>query len=446
MLTIVRALAGLILGLVVFAGLLYLLVVVNFSQNLVESEVYDVAISDTDAYNRIYDEVLVDEALEDQTTDLLGGLDLTGDGDQAASHQRAVETLREVLPPAYLQEQTEDNIDRFTSYLRYEREDLEVYIFLEEPLGRIEAASLNVVHQYIDNLEIEEPATSGCSLDSLRQLALASAEASAQISNGQLPQSAPSLNILTRECREREFELWFNLVLDSPLMNSQAAEILEGRLEELRDPFVEGDTRVFLKAVADPLVKHLVDDAVSDIRRELQRNDRFDVLQWLADESGDATKEDIEEQAETLREVVSTANGPGRYAALAMVIVGILLMAVVHLPNPANMLRWPGITLAIGGGICLIVGFVLSSAIPGQFNDAIARAASYSADVPVSAVRLAGDLAESFARQATAGFIPMAVIVIAIGGVLAVASLTIGALSGVARRILPGSGGNRQNR
>ena len=34
-------------------------------------------------------------------------------------------------------------------------------------------------------------------------------------------------------------------------------------------------------------------------------------------------------------------------------------MAAVHLPRPAEMLRWPGITLVMGGGVCLIVGFVL---------------------------------------------------------------------------------------
>ena len=59
MATLLRAAAGLVLGMVVFAGLLYLLVVVNFSQRLEDSEVYRDAIQETDAYNRIYDEVLV---------------------------------------------------------------------------------------------------------------------------------------------------------------------------------------------------------------------------------------------------------------------------------------------------------------------------------------------------------------------------------------------------
>ena len=66
-------------------------------------------IQNTDAYNRIYDEVLVDEALEDYTGDLLGGIEVE-------DQDEAVEILRDVMPPAYLREQTEDNIDRFTGF------------------------------------------------------------------------------------------------------------------------------------------------------------------------------------------------------------------------------------------------------------------------------------------------------------------------------------------
>ena len=435
MMTILRALAGLVLGMVIFAGLLYYLVVVNFSQRLEDPEVYNVAISDTDAYNRIYDEVLVDEALEDHTENLLGGLDVS-------VNDEAVNLLRDVMPPAYLQEQTEENVDRFTGFLRHERKDLEIYVLLKEPLERIEPAVLGKVYQIIDDLTIVEPASSGCSISALQRLAVDSAKPYSELSDGEFPDSSPSLNILTRECREREYDQWLDLVLDDPAMNSQAALILDTKKEELKGLFVEGDTREFLKAVADALVEPLVEDAVTEVRRELQRGDRFDVLQWLADESDDLTREDIEEQAESLRNVVSAANGTGRIIALVMAVIGCLLLALVHLPNPAEVLRWPGITLLMGGGVCFVVGFVVNSAIPGQINDAITRSASYSADVPASAINLAGDLLESFGRQATAGFIPAAVAVMVLGGVLIVASFFAGALTALLKKVLPGSGGN----
>ena len=439
MLTVLRALSGLVLGLAVFAGLLYFLVVVNFSQRLVESEVYNVAISDTDAYNRIYDEVLVDEALKDTKRKLLGYVNFRTADDE-------IEVLREIMPPDYLREETEENIDRFTSFLRYEENDLAISLSLNEPLNQQESAVLGKAHQIIEKPDIVDPASPGCSATRMEKLASTFAAALAQLSDGEIPQSIHSLKTLTAVCREREFDRWLDRALDDPAMNSQAALILEGERSNLRPHFLEGDTRAFLKAAADPLIKPLIEDAAADIRRDLRRNDEFDLLDWLAEESEDASRADIEEQAESLREVVSAANGPGRLIALAMVVLGCLLMAVVHLPRPAEMLRWPGITLVVGGGVCLIVGFVLNSAIPGQFKDVIVRGVSYSPDVPVSAINLAGDIVESFARQATAGFIPASVTVMVIGGLLVVASLLSGVLSGVAGRVLPGSGDNRRNR
>ena len=431
--TLLRALAGLVLGMVVFAGLIYYLVVVNFSQRLEDPEVYNVAISDTDAYNRIYDEVLVDPALKDQTGNLLGDLEF---------HEgtEAVEILKGVMPPAYLQEQTEDNIDRFTGFLRHDLEDLEISVDLKEPLERVEPVVLKKANEIVDAVEIQEPASSGCSPEAMSKLAAALAEPAAWFSDGKFPSSTPSLEVLTGECRRREFDRWFDLLLDDPAMNSQASLLLDASRQEIRSPFVSGDTREFLKAVSLPLLTSSIEDSVADIRRELQRNDRFDVLGWLAGESEDLTRDDIEEQAEALRDVVSAANGTARIISLVMIIVGSLLMAAVHYPKPAEILRWPGLSLLLGGGVCLAVGSVVNSAVPGQIGEAIADVSSYSHDVPVSAIRLAGDLAESFAQQATAGFIPSAVTVMVIGGVLLAASFFAEILWALLRKFLPSRG------
>ena len=431
--TILRALAGLVLGMVVFSGLIYFLVVVNFSQRLEDPEVYNVAISDTDAYNRIYDEVLADPALEDQTGNLLGDLEVQV-GDET------VEVLKGVMPPAYLQEQTEGNIGRFTGFLRHDLDDLEIFVDLKEPLERVEPVVLKKANEIIDEVEIQEPVPAECSPQALGKLAAALAEPAAWLSDGKFPASTPSLEMLTRECRQREFDRWFDALLDAPAMNSQAALILDASRQEIRSSFIQGDTREFLKAVALPLLEPLIEDSVADIRRELQRNDRFDVLGWLAGESEDLSRDDIEEQAEALRDVVSGANGPGRIISLVMIIVGSLLMAAVHFPKPAEILRWPGLTLLMGGGVCLAVGSVVNSAVPGRIGEAIADVTSYSHDVPVSAIRLAGDLAESFAQQATAGFIPAAVSVMVIGGVLLAASFFAEILWSLLRRVLLGRG------
>ena len=437
-LALFRVFGGLLLGLAVVAGLLYLLVAVNLSQNLVESETYNIAISDTGAYDRIYEEVLADPDAKEDIGNLLGGVEF----DQV---DEVTEILREVMPPSYLKAQTEDNINRLTGFLRGEREELEIYARLRLPLERIESAVLGEVHQRVEEVEIREPASTGCSVSHLRQLAAASAVPLSQLSAGQIPQSAPSLEMLSQECREREYDRWFGLLLEDAAIDGQTKDILERENPNLHRNFVEGDTSAFLEAVAGPLAMPVIDEAVADIRRNLHRSEQFDILQWLADESEDLSRRDIEEQAESLRNVVGAVNGIGRVIALAVVIAGLLLMALMHLPRPARMLGWPGITLAVGGAVSLLAGFALNSTLPGRIGNAVLDRALYFDDAPVSAINLAADLAESLAGQATTGFIPMTVAVIVIGGALVVVSPFSGALTGPVRRILPGWRGKEGN-
>ena len=437
--TLLRAVAGLILGLVIFAGLLYSLVLVNLTQRLEDPEVYKTAINETDAYNRVYDEVLVDDAIEDQTADLLGGVDVV-------THEEVVEVLKDVMPPSYLREQVEDNIDRFTGYLAGDHGEIDIFVELEEPLERVEPAVLSWVNEVIDDLEIPDSGPSSCSQLSLVRLASRASGPFARLSDGEVPDSAPSLDIVTRECRGANYDEWFDRMLNDPAINSEAARILEDERDNLRQPFVDGDTREFLKQAAAPLVTPVIDDAIRDIRRDLMRGDRLDLLQQLADNSDDVTREDIDQQAEAIRDAMRTANGPGRIVALLMVVVGSILLALVYIPRAADMLRWPGLTLLLGSGVCLVVGFVINSAVPGRIKDAIVHSTTYAPDVPTAAIDLSGDLLESFAQQATAGFIPAAATVLVIGAVLLTASFFAEVLWAVARRILPGSDGGRRNR
>ena len=432
---ILRALAGLVLGIAVFAGLLHFLIVVNFFQRLQDPEVYRLAIDEIDAYNRVYDEVLVYEALKVQTKDLLNGVDIE-------VQEEAVGVLRDVMPPAYLREQTENNIERFTGFLIRDRKELNFYVQLKEPLSRVEPAILKRVDKVIDELEINEPGRPDCSLLSLQTLAAESAAPFARLSEGKLPKSAPSLDILTRECRHQEFDSWFDRVLNDRAMTSEAARILEKEKENLRQSFVDGETRAFLKLAVAPLLTPLIDDAVRDVRRDLQPGDRLDLLEKLSENSEDISRQDIDERAETLRDTASAANGVGRIVALVLVIVGSLLLAAIHFPRPADMLRWPGVALLMSGGVCLIVGLVVNSSLPGRIKDAIVRPTSYSSEIPIAAINLAGDLVESFVRQVTAGFIPGVVAVMVIGGVLVVSSLSSGGFWSLVRRVLPGSGGD----
>ena len=430
--TLLRALGSLALGLVVIAGLLYLFVVVNITQRLEDPEIYRAAFTETDAYNRIYDEVLVDAAIQDQTLDLLGGVGL--------ETQESIEVLRDVMPPAYLQEQMEANIDRFTGFLSHDLERLDLYLELSEPLDRVEEVVLDRTEQVITELEIEEPptATTECTADSLQRLAGDLADEFAGLSAGQLPESVPSLETLDEDCRRQEFDNWIDQVASDPQIDSETARIIEDEKDDLRESFIEGDTKAFLEKAAAPLVSPVIDDSLEEIRQDLQTNDRLDLLEQLAESSDDLTREDIDEQADLLRDAVNAASGTGGMIALLVVIAGSLLLAAVHIPSPTNMLRWPGLSLVIGGGVGLFVGFVLNSVVPGWIRDAVVASSS---DTPTALISLTGDLMESFARQFTSGFLLGTVTVLLIGAVLFGASFFAGQLWSMVRGTMSGSKG-----
>ena len=84
---------------------------------------------------------------------------------------------------------------------------------------------------------------------------------------------------------------------------------------------------------------------MAGVRRDLDPGERLDLLDRLAGSPGSPAREALEARAELLRKVVSRVNGPGQLIALVMAVVGTLLLAAVHLPHPAAMLRWAGIAL-----------------------------------------------------------------------------------------------------
>ncbi len=413
---LLRALGKLVLGLAVLAGLLHFLIISNLTGRLVNEDVYYAAIDGVDLYNRVYDEVLVDEALTEQTGNLLGGVHLD-------VHGQAVAALREILPPAYLQEQTEDNIGRFTAYMNGETGQLEIYLELEEPLERVLPTAQTEAARVIDALDIPETAESLCTPEGVEQLADDTAPLLQRLSDGRLPDSASSLRAGSPDCREQEFERWFDAVLSDPALDPQTALFLAGAREELRTPFVEGDTRGLLQVATVSLIGPLAEDAVTDLRGQLQPGDRLDLIQLAVAQNDDLTRGDIEESAESLRSAASVSNGLGKVVALVVVVVGSLLLALTYRSNLASALRWPGVVLALSGAVCLVVGYVLNLALPGILRET-AEAGSYDSVAP-SAVRLASDLLGSFGQQATEGFVLPTVTVMLVGAALVAASSVV---------------------
>ena len=121
LLSLIRSLAALILGLTVFAGFCLWLVLHQVSGKLFDPALYADALIAADAYPRLYSDLLTGPAGERWTRDLLGAGLPVADAD-------LIDLMREVAPPEYLQGQTEDNLRRSAAYFRAETGQLELYV------------------------------------------------------------------------------------------------------------------------------------------------------------------------------------------------------------------------------------------------------------------------------------------------------------------------------
>ena len=99
-----------------------------------------------------------------------------------------------------------------------------------------------------------------------------------------------------------------------------------------------------------------------------------------------------------------------------------MLMGLIYFPSLANMMRWPGVTLIMTGGVVYGVGRVLESNVSDRMGVAIQFGAGGVSPVPSSVARLATDLLVSFGHNLTSGISGPALTVLIVGLILFVAS------------------------
>ncbi len=410
-LSTVRAAAAVFLGVVVFVGFLFLLLVGNFSGKLLNADFYKDTITGQDSYNRIYDQVLVDEELRDKTDELLGNI-------QVVNHDDIVGLLRGILPPDYLQSQVEGSIDRTIDYLNEEADELEAFVELGPPLDNVKPVLFSYIDGRIDQLEVEDPGVPDCSTQAIAELAGRYVERFNRLARGEVPTSVPSLRALSQTCRTLVFAASFDLLVDDPSLSAESTRLLRDSRQGLREPFVAGDTLEVLKVAARPLATPLMDDAIAQIRNELDEGDRIDLIRQIADYDDDITEEEVRSEIADIRIWVTRSRDFGTITSLAMIIAGSVIMGLIHLPSLSGALRWPGITLLLTGVFYYVVGRVLESEVPDRLATVVELGTDQVSAIPPSVSNLGTDLLVSFGTQLTSGYAGPSITIIAVGAVL----------------------------
>ena len=410
--SLLRAGAGIVLGVVIFVGFLFVLISNNFSDKLLSADFYVSTIAAEDTYDRIYNEVLVDDELKDRTQELLGDI-------KVVEHQEIVDLLEEIMPPAYIKGQVEASIDRTIDYINEDVDRLEVYVELAEPLENVKTVMFAYMDAKIDGLRVEETqGFGGCTPSSLGGLAERYVDTFSGLSEGVVPESIPSIKEISAPCRIILFELVFGSLVDDSGLSDDAKQSLNDGKGELRLPFAMGDTLEVLKVSTRLLAGPLMDDAIESVRADLDENGRFDLIRQLAEWDDDTTEAEIRQDIDDGRVWISRANNFGDLTSLILVIGGAVLMGLVFFPTFSSMLRWPGVALLITGTFFFAAGKIAESEVPDRLTYVIESGADKVSEVPPSVTDLGGDILISFGSQLTDGFAGPSITLLVIGAVL----------------------------
>ena len=398
LLSLIRSVTALILGLVVFAGFCLWLILSQVSGKLLDPAVYAAALVSVDAYPRLYSDLLAGPAGQGWARDLLGEGLPVADVDLIA-------LMQDVAPPAYLQSQVEGNLHRAAAYFRAETEALELYLDLAEPLARITPAALNYLDRRIDQLEVVEPELLSHPLTGADYARALGESLNGLIFRQSIPETLPSIRILPEPLRPAAFALVMSQLPDYLALPPESRADLAAAAPELRAQFIAGNTRPFLKAAARAIAKPILEREIAAALSTagLDDHNRLPLLSLLAAAIGYPTAGELSAELDPLRQDFNRFLNRGRLISLAVVLLGTALLGLLYLPNLARCLRWPGITLLLSGLAAFGLGWLAASVLPGAAAEGIRGWLASDAAISPAAVNLLADLAQELAAGLLAG-------------------------------------------
>jgi hypothetical protein len=346
----------------------------TIENNLLDPDFYNSALADTDAYNRIYTQVLADPQLESFTADLLGGTTL---GDQRSV---AIATLRLVLPPATLREITESTIAALIAYLRGESRRIDGQYDLTQTLANFDSAIGQEVKQLLSTARVDHPQTIDAFRDVLAQFSTA-------LQNGTIPASLPALP--DEESADALVDYLFGP--QGLLANRKVANQAKAAL-------TAGDTNGALLVMAGALVQQPSSAASGRIERRLSQGTSFDPLSALSQAAG-RPEVDILAKFNMIRDAATVLSGPVRWANIVLMVAS--LGAYVVLAQRRRALRWraAGQLMFSAGLGCSLLWLIAGRVFQTPITDALS--ANGLGTPPPAIATLVGDIDASLASQMT---------------------------------------------
>ncbi len=428
----VRPLLTFTLGLVVFLAVGILTVDRLVSNKLLNADFYADVIAEQDTYNRIYDEVMLEDEVRQASAQLFPM--------ELVSHEDLVGIFRDVAPPEYLQGQVEGAAGSIIEYLREDASpetdhagELRIYVDLGPALARVKPVVVGYIRGRIDRIPEEQPEESECTPSRVIQLGERYTDLYHDIAAGTTPASIPSIRVLPELCRTLIFDAVFGasrvasfLGVDSILgqrgLDSRVVAGLRDIRGEIRRDIVAGDAKEALKKAVPVLVSPTLDDNIERFRAEaLDADDRLEIIDLM----GEPSASEIRADAAEFRSELSKGRNLSRILGIGLLAGGALALLLVHLPDLGRGLRRVGVSLVLAGLVYLVLAKLVQSAISDRGGDLLDQAAGGRTDIPESLARLLEDLLVSFARNLAAGLDDVAIPVLIAGAAVFAASFFV---------------------
>ena len=424
---ILRAGSGLVLGVVLFVGFALSLVDRNVSEKLLNAEFYGDIIAAESTYNRIYDEVLVDDELKETTNRLLGNINIV-------SRQETVDLLRQTIPLKYLRKEVEGSVGRAISRLSQDSGELDFYVDLTKPLESLKQVMFDYLEQKIDEIDLFESGHIYCLLDGpadprLLEIAADYMIVFTSMAEGEVPVSAPDLSALPMLCRQVLFSVLYKRVMESSDLSAEVISSVRVQHDVLKASFESGDALRVLKVAQRPLMESRIDGAILQIRRDLRSGDRFDLIHQLEEWYDSFSEAQFREAISNWRDRIPKSLNSGSHLGVTMVFGSAVLMGLVFFPILSSMLIWPGIAFFITGFYFFVAAKITENKVLDTLAGILENSPDNNLNVPQAVTQLSEDLLISLGSAFVGGLSGPSLNLLILGAVLIGASLLVSLIS-----------------
>ncbi len=324
---------------------------------------YDKALADTDAYNRLYTQVLPDPQTGDVVDSLLAQLPV--------DRSLITANLRLVLPTSTLRGLVDEALTQALDYLRGEGQELNLRLDLTPVLSNV----AQLANTYLGNGLAAAPEVNAGNIAALTRKLLAAAS---EISEGRTPSEIPDLPLSAAQTRQVSAALLAGLP-------SAPARALEPQLQVL---IAEGDFAGALSLLI-PVSFPGVGQAVNHLSERLTDGHLLSV-----NLSSDSVKDPT---AQDLLGVLHDIGGQTAWltAGAALIALGCLFSAV----RVARSRHLTGIGLVLSGGTALVVGVVGETFVADPLQSLTSASSPLAPQGRRLLADIAGDLRSQFSRR-----------------------------------------------